>query len=52
MIITMMIVAMVLGELVPKRIGLSNPEGIAKSVAGPMRFLSWLTHPIIWLLSK
>ncbi|MDP1816326.1 MAG: hemolysin family protein, partial [Leadbetterella sp.] len=44
--------SLVLGELVPKRIGLSNPEGIAKSVAGPMRFLSWLTFPIIWLLSK
>ena len=29
--------SLVLGELVPKRIGLSNPEGIAKSVAGPMR---------------
>lgn len=44
--------SLVLGELVPKRIGLSNPEGIAKSVAGPMRFLSWLTFPIIWLLTK
>jgi putative hemolysin len=44
--------SLVLGELVPKRIGLSNPEGIAKLVAGPMRFLSWLTFPIIWLLSK
>jgi putative hemolysin len=44
--------SLVLGELVPKRIGLSNPEGIAKSVAGSMRFLSWLTFPIIWLLSK
>lgn len=44
--------SLVLGELVPKRIGLSNPEGIAKLVAGPMRLLSWLTFPIIWLLSK
>ena len=44
--------SLVLGELVPKRIGLSNPEGIAKSVAGPMRFAGWLTYPFIWLLSK
>lgn len=44
--------SLVLGELVPKRIGLSNPEGIAKSVATPMSFLSKLTFPIIWLLSK
>lgn len=45
-------VTLVLGELVPKRIGLSNPEGIAKSVAGPMRIVTWITYPFIWLLSK
>ncbi len=44
--------SLVLGELVPKRIGLSNPEGIAKSVAGMMRFASIITFPFIWLLSK
>ena len=43
---------LVLGELVPKRIGLSNPESIAKLVAGPMRLVSSLTFPFIWLLSK
>lgn len=42
----------IFGELVPKRLGLSKPEGIAKFVAGPMRFLSQITHPFIWLLSK
>lgn len=44
--------SMVLGELLPKRIGLSNPERIAKLVAGPMRIISLATHPFIWLLSK
>ncbi len=44
-------VTLVLGELVPKRIGLSNPEKIAKSAAGPMRLVSWITFPFIWLLS-
>jgi putative hemolysin len=44
--------SMVLGELLPKRIGLSNPEKIAKLVAGPMHILSRITHPFIWLLSK
>ncbi|WP_290791977.1 hemolysin family protein [Flavihumibacter sp. UBA7668] len=44
--------SMVLGELLPKRIGLSNPEKIAKLVAGPMRIISMVTHPFIWLLSK
>ncbi len=39
-------------ELVGKKVGLSMPESIAKSVAAPMRFLSIVTHPFIWLLSK
>ncbi|WP_128543697.1 hemolysin family protein [Larkinella soli] len=43
--------SLVLGELVPKRIGLSNPEGIAKVMAGPMNVLSRITSPFISLLS-
>ncbi|RYY09075.1 MAG: DUF21 domain-containing protein, partial [Chitinophagaceae bacterium] len=44
--------SIIFGELVPKRIGLSKPEGIAKAVAKPMRIISIVTHPFIWLLSK
>lgn len=44
--------SLVLGELVPKRIGLSNPEGIAKSLAAPMRVITSITYPFIWLLTK
>ncbi|MFM7222149.1 MAG: hemolysin family protein [Bacteroidota bacterium] len=44
--------SLVFGELVPKRLGLSNPEGIAKSVAGPMLLVSKFTHPFVWLLSR
>lgn len=43
--------SLVLGELVPKRIGLSNPEGIAMFVAKPMNVLSRITSPFIALLS-
>lgn len=43
--------SLVLGELVPKRIGLSNPEGIAKTMAAPMILLSKVTSPFISLLS-
>ena len=43
--------SLVLGELVPKRIGLSNPEGIAKTMAAPMMMLSRVTSPFIALLS-
>ncbi len=43
--------SLVFGELVPKRIGLSNPEGIAKAVAAPMNVLSRVTSPFIALLT-
>lgn len=43
---------LILGELVPKRIGLSRPEAISKFMAKPMRILSLITYPFIWLLSK
>lgn len=42
---------LVLGELVPKRIGLTNPEKIAGVIAFPMRFLELLASPAVWLLS-
>jgi putative hemolysin len=41
----------VLGELVPKRLGMARPEAIAKQVAAPMMWLSRLTSPFIWLLT-
>ena len=43
---------LVLGELVPKRLGLAAPEAVSKSMARPMRILSIITYPFIWLLSK
>ncbi|GEP96429.1 hypothetical protein CCY01nite_26890 [Chitinophaga cymbidii] len=43
---------LVLGELLPKRIGLANPERIAKAVAQPMNFISRITFPFVWLLSR
>ena len=43
--------SLVLGELLPKRIGLNYPETIAKSVAIPMRIVSQVTAPFIWLLT-
>jgi len=43
--------SLLLGELVPKRIGLNNPEGIAKLVARPMKIVSIVTAPFVWLLT-
>ncbi|WNM21494.1 hemolysin family protein [Flavobacterium capsici] len=44
--------SLVLGELLPKRIGLNYPEAIAKGVAVPMKMISIVTKPFIWLLTK
>jgi len=43
--------SLVLGELLPKRIGLNHPEAIAKAVALPMKVISIITAPFIWLLT-
>lgn len=43
--------SLTLGELAPKRIALSNPEGISRVAAGPMRKLSIISSPLISLLS-
>ncbi len=43
--------SLVLGELLPKRIGLNYPEAIAKGVAVPMKMVSIITMPFIWLLT-
>ena len=44
--------SLVVGELVPKRIALNNAERIATMVAGPMRGLSFITRPAVWVLDK
>jgi len=50
-VILLTYVSLVLGELVPKRIGLSNPEGIAKSVSVVMQSVTFIMYPFTWLLS-
>lgn len=44
-------VSIVVGQLVPKRLGQINPEGIARLVARPMNMLSTVARPSIHLLS-
>ena len=43
--------SLILGELVPKRFALRNPEGIAVMIARPMRLLAKAAHPLVWFLS-
>jgi putative hemolysin len=43
--------SLVIGELVPKRLALNNPERLACLVASPIKSLSRLAHPLVVLLS-
>lgn len=43
--------SLVIGELVPKRIGMAIPERYASFVAAPMLVLSKVVKPFVWLLS-
>ena len=44
--------SLVLGELVPKRIGLQRPEVIASALAPIMKGISRVASPFVWLLSQ
>ena len=43
--------SLIIGELVPKRLALQNPEQIAALTAAPMSFLSLLASPVVSFLS-
>ena len=43
---------LIMGELVPKRIGMGYAEKVSMLVAKPMYLLSLVASPFVWLLSK
>jgi putative hemolysin len=43
--------SVVVGELVPKQMGLMAPEKIASFIAPSMNVLARVTYPLVWLLS-
>ncbi|MBN2437454.1 MAG: HlyC/CorC family transporter [Deltaproteobacteria bacterium] len=49
-VVSITYLSMILGELVPKRIALAQPERIASFVAGPMRGISLVAAPAVWVL--
>ncbi len=49
-VVTLTFLSLVIGELVPKRLALSNPERIASLMARPLDALSRLARPVIWML--
>lgn len=42
---------LIIGELVPKHLGMNAPEKIARLIARPMEILSRIASPFVWLLS-
>ena len=51
-VIVVTYLTLVLGELVPKRIGMSFAEQVAMIFSKPMDFLSKIAAPFVWILSK
>jgi len=51
-LVAVTLLSIICGELIPKRIGLLRAEQIARLVANPVRVLSLITYPIVWLLNK
>lgn len=45
------VLSLILGELVPKRLAMHNPELVASTLARPMRALSRLVAPLVRVLS-
>ncbi|PZO67034.1 MAG: DNA-binding protein [Paracoccus denitrificans] len=43
-------ISVILGELVPKQIGMANPERIASRVAPAMRMIAKIAAPLVWAL--
>jgi len=50
-VIAITFLSLVVGELVPKQIALSNPEKIALQVAGPIKMVMKLATPLVAVLS-
>jgi putative hemolysin len=45
-------ISLVIGEIVPKQIALRSPEPIAVVMSRPMRWLSVITAPFVWVLQQ
>lgn len=51
-VVTITYLSIVIGELVPKRLGQHNAEAIARLVAWPMRVLAAISAPFVHLLAR
>ena len=45
-------ISIAFGEMIPKRIGMANPEAVAQLIAIPLNWMATICRPFGWLLSK
>lgn len=50
-VIAITYISLIIGELVPKQIALSNPEKISLRVAGPIKMIMKIANPLVKILS-
>lgn len=46
------LLTLVLGEIVPKTMGVAHARALAPFLAKPLRVLVWISMPVIWLLGR
>jgi putative hemolysin len=51
MVVGLTYISLIVGELVPKRLALTRPETIAAFISRPMRIVSAVVRPLVYLLS-
>ena len=51
-VVLITIISIVIGELLPKRLALHNPELFASALAAPMNLISKLFTPVVWFFSR
>ena len=51
-VILVTFLSILFGELVPKRIAIMRPEYLARRVARPIKLLSRISFPLVWVLSS
>jgi putative hemolysin len=51
MVVSITYLSLIIGELVPKRLAMTDPERIAVLISGPMQTLARLARPIVYIVS-
>ncbi|MBS2126399.1 HlyC/CorC family transporter ['Fragaria x ananassa' phyllody phytoplasma] len=50
--ILIIIISIIFGELIPKRLAMHSPAKIAYFFATPISFIAWIITPLVWVLTQ